>query len=329
MMKLLTRHIYITILSVIAIVACSLTAGAQVDAGFSQYYEVPAYYNAGALGNIDYIRIRGGSRLQWVGITHAPKTFVAAADMPIKIGKRRIGTGLVMSQESMGLYSSLNMKAQGAYKLRLFGGTLSLGIELGFIDESFKGSKVVIPDDDDYHQSTDEGIPTQDIHGTSFDLGAGAWYEHKYFWAGLSATHLNSPTVKMSADGTEAQEYEFKAGRALYFMAGSNIPIKNTLFEIQPSMFLKTDLKFTTWEATARMRYNKFLTAGIGYRYGDAIIAILGAEYRNFYLGYSYDYSISDIAQAANGSHEFWIGYRVKLNMGEKNRNRHKSIRIM
>ncbi|MDE7397198.1 MAG: type IX secretion system membrane protein PorP/SprF, partial [Muribaculum sp.] len=125
MMKLLSRNIYKTILLVAAVVTCTFTAAAQVDAGFSQYYEVPAYYNAGALGNIDYIRIRGGSRLQWVGITHAPKTFVAAADMPIKIGKTRIGTGIVLSQESMGLYSSLNMKAQGAYKLRLFGGTLS------------------------------------------------------------------------------------------------------------------------------------------------------------------------------------------------------------
>lgn len=320
-----TRYLLLTAVAVL----CIQESRAQVDAGFSQYYEVPAYYNAGSLGNIDYIRIRGGSRLQWVGIKNAPKTFLAAADMPVKIGKKRIGVGLIMNQESLGLYSNLNIKAQGAYKFRLFGGTLSLGIELGIIDEGFKGSKVVLPDDDDYHQSTDEGIPTQDVHGTSFDLGAGAWYEHKYFWAGVSCTHINSPTVKLQADGAEAQEFEFKAGRALYFMAGSNIPIKNTLFEIQPSMFLKTDMTFTTWEVTARARYNKFLTAGIGYRYGDAVIALIGAEYRNFFLGYSYDYSISDIAQAANGSHEFWIGYRVKLNMGEKNRNRHKSIRIM
>jgi type IX secretion system PorP/SprF family membrane protein len=316
-------------LTLTAVLAAIPTLTAQIDAGFSQYYEVPSYYNAASLGNTDYIRIRGGSRLQWMGITNAPKTFLGVADMPVKLGTKRIGVGLVMSQESMGLYSSLNLKAQGAYKFKLFGGTMALGFEVGFVDESFKGSQVVIPDDDDYHQSTDEGIPSQDIHGTAFDVGAGAWYVHKYFWAGVSATHLNSPTVKMSTDGTNAQEYEFHAGRTVYFMAGSNIPVKNTLFEIQPSMFVKTDFTFTSWELTARLRYNKFLTAGLGYRNGDAVIAVLGAEYRDFYLAYSYDYSISDIAQAANGSHEFWIGYRIKLNMGDKNRNRQKSIRIM
>ena len=42
-------------------------AAAQIDAQFTQYFEVPAYYNAAAIGNTDYLRIRGGSRLQWVG----------------------------------------------------------------------------------------------------------------------------------------------------------------------------------------------------------------------------------------------------------------------
>ena len=227
------------------------------------------------------------------------------------------------------LYSNMTIGAQAAYKLKLFKGELSIGLQLGFIDESFKGSEVILPDGDDYHQGTDEGIPTTDVHGTSFDLGLGVWYTHRYFWAGLSATHLNEPTVTMSTDGTDGKEYEFKAGRVVYFMAGSNIPIKNTLFEIQPSFLVKSDFTFTTGEITARVRYNKFLTAGVGYRVNDAISLILGAEYKNFFLGYSYDYATSAISRASNGSHEIWGGYRLKLDLGEKNRHKHKSIRIM
>lgn len=330
MKHLIRRSLYL----IYFVIAMTVTIGAvhtsaQVDAQFTQYYQTPSYYNAGAIGTTDYLRIRAGSRLQWVGMPKAPRTFAAVAEMPVKIFSKRIGVGLIAQQESMGLYSNLTIGAQGAYKLKLFGGELSLGIQFGFIDESFKGSEVVLPDDDEFHQGTDEAIPTTDIHGTGFDMALGAFYTHKLFWAGLSATHLNSPNINMSTDGTDAKQYSFQAGRTLYFMTGSNIPIKNTLFEIQPSMLVKTDMTFSQWEAGARVRYNKFLTAGLAYRGNDAISLTLAADYKNFYLGYSFDYPTSAISKATSGSHEIWAGYSLKLNMGEKNRNRHKSIRIM
>ena len=112
-------------------------------------------------------------------------------------------------------------------------------------------------------------------------------------------------------------------------MAGSNIPIKNTLFEIQPSIFAKTDAQFFQGEATVRVRYNKFLSGGVGYRYKDAVSLMIGAEFKNFFIGYSYDYSTSAISKASSGSHEVFLNYNVKLNLGDKNKNKHKSIRLM
>lgn len=307
-------------------------AAAQADAQFSQYFEVPSYYNAGAIGTTDLLRIRAGARLQWLGIDNAPTTFLATADMPLKLFGKRIGVGLVMQQESYGLYKNMNLGAQLAYKQKLFKGVLTAGVQLGFVDQSWRGSDVYLPSDDDYHQGTDDAIPTQDIRGNAFDLGFGLFYTHRWFWAGLSGTHLTNPTISLNAESgsdTNEKNYEFEIGRAFYFMAGSNIPIKNTLFEVMPSLFVKSDFTFTTAELTARVRYNKFLTFGVGYRYKDALIATLAADYRNFFIGYSYDYSTSDIAKASSGSHEIFIGYRVKLNKGEKNRHRHKNIRIM
>jgi hypothetical protein len=58
-------------------------------------------------------------------------------------------------------------------------------------------------------------------------------------------------------------------------------------------------------------------------------VVSLAAEIKNFYLGYSYDYATSAIHKASSGSHELFLGYSLKLNLSEKNRNRHKSIRIM
>ena len=112
-------------------------------------------------------------------------------------------------------------------------------------------------------------------------------------------------------------------------MAGSNIPLKNTLFELQPSVFVKTDLSQFVGEANIRVRYNKFLIGGVGYRYNDAVIATIGAEYKNLFIGYSYDYPLSAISKASSGSHEVFAGYSLKLDFSEKNKNKHKSIRIM
>lgn len=327
------RHIiYFIFIIITATAVLSPEAAAQVDAQFTQYYAVPTFYNAGATGDTDFVRLRGGTRLQWMGIDNAPKTFLVTGDMPFKFIGKRFGTGLVMQQESLGLYKNLNIAAQLSYKHKLFGGVLSAGLQVGIISETFKGSEVYIPDDDDYHESTDDAIPTTDLTGTSLDLGLGVYFTHKLFWAGVSCQHLNNPTITFNAESGEStneKNYEFKAGRILYFMAGSNIPVKNTLFEVIPSVLVKSDFTFTTAEITGRVRWRKFLSLGVGYRYDDAVSLVLGAELKNFYIGYSYDYPTSAISKASSGSHEIFAGYSLKLDLSDKNKNKHKSIRIM
>ena len=183
------RHV----LSLVAAAGISAAGHAQSDAQFTQYYVVPTYYNPAAVGQTDYVKIRGGARLQWVGIPNAPQSFLITADSPFKVLNKRIGAGVILGQESIGLYKTMNLDAQIGYKLKKFGGEFTFGLTLGMYDQSFKGSEVILPDDDDYHQGTDEGVPTRDLHGTAFDIGAGVWFSHKWFYAGLSATHLTSP----------------------------------------------------------------------------------------------------------------------------------------
>ena len=346
----LRRHssIYtILLLSLIAAILMPVESRAQGDALLTQYWALPTYYNPGAVGDTDNIRLRGAGRMQWVGIDNAPKSFVLAADMPFRLfGKQRFGTGLVVQQESMGLFRNLSVNAQIGYKRKLFKGELTAALQIGFFNEQFKGSEVYIPDDDDFHDPDDEAIPRRDVSGNAIDLGLGLFYTHKKFWAGLSLLHANGATVSFENDsetggsidtgtggtGTEGgirKKYQFKASPTAYFMAGSNIPIKNTLFEVIPSLIVRSDFTFTDFEVTGRVRYNKLFTAGLGYRYNDAVSLMLGAETKGIFIGYSYDYHISDISKASSGSHEIVAGYNLKLDFSEKNRNKHKSIRIM
>lgn len=165
----------------------SFAVSAQGDAMLTHYFEVPSYYNPAAVGTTDYLRVRGGTRLQWVGIDNAPVSFLATGDMPFKLFNKRFGTGLVLQQESVGLYRTLNMDAQLGYRISfkkgfLKGSNLTVGLQLGFISQTFKGSDVYLPDNDDYHEGDDEAIPKNDVSGTGFDFGLGVFYTRKNWW---------------------------------------------------------------------------------------------------------------------------------------------------
>lgn len=324
-----------------------LKANAQGDARLTQYWALPTYYNPAAAGDTDNLRLRGGGRLQWVGIDNAPRSFIAAADMPFKFLNRRFGTGLVVQQESYGLFNNFTLDAQIGYKLKILKGELTVGLELGLYNQKFRGSEVYIPDDDDYHDSADDAIPQRDVAGNALDLGVGAYYVNRHFKVGIALLHANEPTVSFSdestslsrADGSDSStsspstglsdQYQFTASRTAYFTAESNIPIKNTLFEVIPSVMVASDFKTTDFMLTGRVKYNKLFSAGLCYRHDDAVSLLLGAEIKGIFIGYSYDYSLSEISKASSGSHELVAGYNLKLDFSEKNRHKHKSIRIM
>ncbi len=327
------------VMVMLALVLGLCPAQGQTDAQLSQYFAVPGYYNPAAVGLGDLINIRVGSRLQWVGIDNAPRDFYALADMPVKLfGRKRLGVGVIAQYQSAGLFRNNVIGVQAGYKVKLFKGELTAGFRVAYASESFRGSQLYLPDNDDAHEGQDEALPDRDVSGTAFSMGLGVWYTHKWFWAGLSSTHVNQPRIGFGDENdgvgsggndTNTKNYEIELRRSIYFMAGSNIPIKNTLFEVMPSVMVKSD--FTTWraEVTGRVRYKKFLSAGIGYRYDDALIAMLAAEFKGFYVGYSYDYALSAINKASSGSHELVAGYALKLDFSDKNKNKHKSIRIM
>ena len=87
---------------------------AQSDPQLTQYWALPAFYNAGAAGASDYLRVRGGTHMQWIGIDGAPQSFFIQADSPLAIGRKRIGLGVQMQQEKIGLFSNMLLGVQGA-----------------------------------------------------------------------------------------------------------------------------------------------------------------------------------------------------------------------
>ena len=93
-------------------------------------------------------------------------------------------------------------------------------------------------------------------------------------------------------------------------------------------MFAYTQ-NFWTAEVAARMRYNRLLSIGAGYRWKDAVTAFIGVNLKDAFIGYAYDYPVSAISKATFGSHEVFVTYNVKLDPKEKNKNKQKSVRLM
>ena len=253
--------------------------------------------------------------------------------MPLKLGKKqRMGVGVTAMSESLGLYNNLWISAQAAYQIRALKGVFSIGIQPAYYSVKFKGSKVYIPEGDDYHQPDDEALPHEDVAGQAFDLSAGVTYTHKYFSVGISGLHLLQPKIELSEENsseTETKQFSATVARQLYFTADGNIPIKNSLFSLQPSLLVRTDFNNFSAEVSMRSTYKQFISFGLGYRWKDAVSAMIGAEFKNFFLGYAYSYPLSALNRASSGSHEVVAGYMIKLNYGDKNKNKHRSIRIM
>jgi type IX secretion system PorP/SprF family membrane protein len=306
----------------IAWMALTGTVEAQYDAQLSQYFMAMGYYNPGYAGSTGDMNMLALHRQQWVGMPGAPKTFFVAADRPFQLGNTKIGAGASLFTETIGLFQNSHISAQFAYKKNLFGGTLSLGIQGSMASATFDGTKLVYGDSED-HDDDDEAIPKTSVNGSTLDFSAGIYYTHKKFYFGMAATHILEPEFELDENITTF------IGRAYNLTGGYNIQLKNPLFELQPSVFLKTDLQSLQADITTRLVYNSMFNGGLSWRMNEAVIVFLGATFSNIEVGYAYDLPITPILKASSGSHEVMVRYRLKLDKTKTGNYRHKSVRIL
>ena len=310
-------------------VLVALGAMAQTDAALSHFWVGKSYYNPAAAGEYNGIHMNVGSRMQWVDFRRAPMNFYVTVDMPYKLMGQRLGAGVRAEYERIGLFSNTRIGAQIAYKRKLGRNMmLSVGVQPGVFSQTFRGHEAVLVADST-SQSNDEAIPTQDVSGTAFDANVGVYFSHPKFWVGFAVTHVTSPSIELKASRESIEIQEFNANRGYNFMAGGNIPINNTLFEIQPSGMFYVTQKVWTAQVATMVRYNRMLNIGAGYRWKDAVTAFIGFNLKDAYIGYAYDYPVSAISRATFGSHEVFVTYNVKLENREKNKNKQKSVRLM
>ncbi|MDR1115506.1 MAG: PorP/SprF family type IX secretion system membrane protein [Tannerella sp.] len=320
------------VLLLIIISGCVHTAQAQRDAQFSQYHMALGYYNpatAGKTGNLDVVALY---RLQWLGWDNAPKTLFATADMPFRFLNREHGVGVMLLQDNLSsIKSSMTAGLQYAFLKKAGKGTFRIGVQLGMISLSDDGTKVILPVDSLGSPGADDGaIPTSKVGSKSFDANLGIYYHTDKWYVGIASMHLLEPQF-------DDENYSDYIERTYNFVGGYNIQMKNTLLELQPSVFMQTNFNTYKVNVTTRAVYARKYSAGLSWRVDENIangsagglVVMLGAIFGKIEGGYAYDVPLSGMGIRNMGSHELFLKYRMQLNKPKTGKSKHKSVRIL
>jgi type IX secretion system PorP/SprF family membrane protein len=201
-------------------------------------------------------------------------------------------------------------------------GKLGIGINLGMLNTTLTPDWQIPSGDQFTPAGGDPLIPETKESFVAFDAGLGFFFKADKYYGSLSVTHINQPKIKFSK-GTPY------ISRHYYLTGGYTWQLPNPSFELLPSLFAFSDGKVVQFSITSLVRYNKKVWGGVSYRAGDALIGIVGLElFNGIRIGYSYDYTLSDIGKTSSGSHEFMINYCFDLSLG-KSPMKYKSIRFL
>ena len=300
------------------LMTCS-EALAQYDPSFSHYWAMESSFNPASVGKQEKINIVGAYNMALTGFDRNPRTMYASADMPFYLMGAYHGVGLRFTNDAIGLFSHRNISLQYAYKQKLFGGTLSIGVQGGLLSENFDGGSL------DVNDPGDPAFATSEVTGSGFDFGAGLYFTHKKWYVGASVLHAMAPRIEIG------ETNQLDIARAYYFTAGCNIRLRNPFLSIHPSVLGRSDGVGYRADVTTRLQYTheqRMMYVGLGYSPTNSFTVMLGGNFHGITLGYSYEVFTNGVS-IGNGSHELFAGYQMDINLFKKGRNRHQSVRIL
>jgi type IX secretion system PorP/SprF family membrane protein len=311
----------ITVILLAGLVGSS--AFAQQDPQFSHNMFNHLAVNPGFAGSQGMLSAGMINRQQWMGFEGNPKTTLFSVHTPVKPLGIPSGVGLTFMDDRLGFEKNMSINLNYAYRLELGEGSLGIGLNVGMLSRALNG-KWVIPDSEIHiPASQDPSIPDEQVTSTTFDLGLGLFYNTEKLYAGFSTAHLLEPTVDFGSGAMMQMQ------RHYYATAGYLIKLSNPIYELQPSVFGKSDGASFQVDVNMLVLYNKRFWGGVSYRLGDAVVVMAGTELPNgLRVGISYDFTTSPIGAYSNGTVEFMLGYNLEIGT-DKFSQRYKSVRFL
>ncbi|WP_348799711.1 PorP/SprF family type IX secretion system membrane protein [Flavobacterium adhaerens] len=271
----------------------------QQDPQYTQYMYNTMTVNSAYAGSAGHLTITGLYRTQWVGFEGAPNTQTLTIDSPV--GKN-VGLGLSIVNDEIGPSQEQYIDANFSYTIKTSETyKLSFGIKGGGRVLNIDWSKGSYRDNDTQFQQNiqNEFLPV---------VGAGLFLHSEKSYLGLSV-----PNFMTDKRYDEVQEGLADERLHAYLIGGWVFDI-GVSTKFKPAFLLKyADGAPMTVDLSANFMFNEVFTLGAAYRSGDAISALAGIQIApQFLLGYSYDYTTSDIQNFSSGTHEIVLRFELK-----------------
>jgi len=330
------KIIYILLLT---LVATQLTDAQQMPV-YSQYMYNRFLINPAAAGSEGYTSFNVTAREQWVGYAGAPRTYSLSYQTRFtkkKSGFRenifgksryhaktegRTGLGLGVFSDQNGLVQRTGFQAAYSYHIWVQDYTqLSMGLAATCYH-------YIVKADQESFLDPSEPWLTDNLRKGIFipDVNFGMYLLNDRYTIGFSAESMVGAAARIGdgiVDTLKAYD-RFRMSRH-YYVFGSYSFLTRKKMEIEPSILLKmSEQVLPQADIGVTFNYDQSFWLGAAYRTGGyygrgsygAVIGNVRFRFANMYLGYSYDYTLSEIERATSGSHEIVLA--LKLGSGSK-----------
>ncbi|PWA05077.1 PorP/SprF family type IX secretion system membrane protein [Flavobacterium psychrotolerans] len=293
------RNRYLVFIGVFLV---STLAKAQQDPQVTQYmYNMSVINPAYATDTEGVVNLGGLYRTQWVGAVGAPKTGSLFVHSPIA---KKVEMGLSFVNDVIGdVVHENNIYVDFAYVLPISDkNKLSFGLKGGvtIYDVDFAGFKYTDNLPDNAFDNVNKTLP---------NVGAGTFFFSDNYYLGLSVPNLLTTKHMESKNGINYTGVE----AIHYFFTGGYVFELNPNLKFKPAFMMKgVSGAPLSLDLTANFLINNLVGLGAGYRLDDSVSGLV-----NFYvtptlrIGYSYDYTLSNLGKYNSGSHEIFLLFDI------------------
>ncbi|MFN8298172.1 MAG: PorP/SprF family type IX secretion system membrane protein [Chitinophagales bacterium] len=295
----------------LVLLSVSYSASAQQTPLFSAYHFNRFLINPGFTGIDNEYRGFGFYRTQWVNMPGQPIT--GGATVEGSFWKDRIGAGIFVLNDKIGIFNRTNVAASYAQKIKFAKDhQIAIGVQGGaFINQINFGAANA----KDYNDPTIAlSKPTKIV----FDLNIGLSYKWKGLLVGFAVPHVLQPDAKYPANGNDAR-YQYV--RQYNAFAQYRISLLKGNFNITPTVMMrKAAASGYQFDGTLLLDYKNLAFIGAGYRNSFGVIAMAGVNILNmFTVAYAFDYTTQRVLNGQVGAtHEITAGFHIPSDFKRK-----------
>jgi type IX secretion system PorP/SprF family membrane protein len=286
---------------VIAAIFATGTAFSQQIQYQSQYMLNSYLINPAAAGTMDDLPIALTFRQQWAGFNDAPITQTLSGHTLIN---PEMGVGAIFMNDHTGPLNKFSFQGSYAYHFKV-SEKAKIALGLSATAQYYTLDQAVLKVTD-VNDAVINGAKQKTFVP---DFSFGSYFYGDEFFAGIAIPQLFNMKMKL---GDEIAGVN-RERQHMFVHGGYRFKLHED-WMLEPSALIKMVYKApVNFDVNVRTEYKQFLWAGFSYRHKDAVVALLGIARDQFRIGYSYDFTTSNIKNYSSGTHELYLQYRLKL----------------